>query len=375
VKIPFVDLGAQYRGIREEVLAAVDSVCSESRFILGPDVAQFETEFAQYVGAGHAISVASGTDALHLALRALGIGPGDEVITVANTFIATALAISHAGATPVLVDCLPDSYNIDPAAVRRAVTPRTKAIVPVHLYGQAADMDAILEIAREHGLKVVEDACQAHGAGWKGKRLGTMGEIGCFSFYPGKNLGAYGDGGAVVTNDAVLARQLRLLRDYGSPEKYKHQFKGFNSRLDGLQAAVLRVKLPHLDAWNAARFRNAQEYSRRLKDVPGVKTPAIVADAGADSGLLPHVFHLYVVQVAQRDAVLAKIREAGVIALIHYPIPVHLQDAYAELGRGQGSYPETEKLAGRAISLPMFPELTVEQIAFACDTLRAACGG
>ncbi|MEI6218103.1 MAG: DegT/DnrJ/EryC1/StrS family aminotransferase [bacterium] len=371
MKVPFVDLGMQYQSLKGEMLPAIESVCSGSRFILSRDVKEFEDDFAAYVGGKFAIGVASGTDALHLALRAVGVGPGDEVITVTNTFIATVLAIWQAGAKPVLVDCDPVSYNIDVAAIKRAITPRTKAIIPVHLYGQSADMDPIMELAASRGIKVVEDACQAHGAWYKGRRVGAIGAAGCFSFYPGKNLGAYGDGGAVVTNDPDVAGKLRMLRDYGQPEKYKHLTKGFNSRLDGLQAAVLKVKLRHLDTWNRLRFEHAQEYISRLKEGVGIGLPAMVVDPGKVPGAISHIFHLFAIRVSQRDRLAKALGDAGVATGIHYPIPVHLQAAFADLGYRLGDFPNSEKLAGDVLSLPMYPELSKEQIGWVCSSLLA----
>jgi len=371
MKVPFLDLGSQYQALKADIMPAVEDVFAGSRFILGREVKQFEEAFAQYLGARQAVGLASGTDALHLALRALGIGQGDEVITVANTFIATALGIWQAGATPVLVDCLPDTYVIDPEAAARAITSRTKAILPVHLYGQPADMDAIMAIARRHKLKVVEDACQSHGAWYKDHRAGTIGDIGCFSFYPGKNLGAYGDGGAAVSNDPALADRLRMLRDYGQPEKYKHITKGFNSRLDGVQAAVLLAKLPHLDRWNRARFDHAMEYGQKLTGLKGVGLP--FCSRGIDAaGRVPHVFHLYVVRVADREAVRKHLDAAGIQSGIHYPIPIHRQEAFADLGYAAGTFPVTEAYADQILSLPMFPELTLEQIGYVCEQLSAA---
>lgn len=371
MKVPFLDLGSQYQALKKDILPAVENVFAGTRFILGEEVRRFEDEFARYLGAKHAVGLASGTDALHLALRAVGVGPDDEVITVANTFIATALGIWQAGAKPVLVDCLPDTYNIDPEAVARAVTKRTKAIIPVHLYGQAADMDAIMAVARKHNLKVVEDACQAHGAWCGARRAGMIGDIGCYSFYPGKNLGAYGDGGAIATDNPVLAAKMRMLRDYGQPEKYRHIEKGFNSRLDGVQAAVLLAKLPHLDRWNAARAVHAAEYGRRLAGVAGIALPVA---RGATGDRLSHVYHLYVVRVADRDGVRKKLDAAGIQSGIHYPIPIHLQQAFADLGYKPGAFPVTERYAGGILSLPMFPELAPDQIAYVCDQLAAAVG-
>ena len=371
MKVPFVDLGTQYRGLAAELTPVIESVCAESRFILSRDVKEFESAFAKFVGAREVVGLASGTDALHLALRAINVGPGDEVITVANTFIATPVAIWQAGAKPVLVDCDPDTYNIDVAAVKKAITKRTRAIIPVHLYGQPADMDPLMELARAHNLKVIEDACQAHGACYKGKMVGSIGDIGCFSFYPGKNLGAYGDGGAASTSDPDIAQRLRMLRDYGQPEKYRHMFKGFNSRLDGIQAAILSVKLRHLMDWNRARFKHAHEYTKRLEGCSKVVPPKIMVDPGSCEGAIPHVFHLFAVRVSDRDRIIRKLGEAGIATGIHYPIPIHLQEAFADLNCGRGSFPNAERLAAEELSLPMYPELKGEQIEWVCENLLA----
>jgi dTDP-4-amino-4,6-dideoxygalactose transaminase len=358
--IPFVDLAAQYRSIRADVDAAMAAVLSRGDFILGQDVRLFEQEFAAYCGTTHCLGVASGTDALRLALQACGIGRGDEVITTAHTFIASVLAIAEAGATPVLVDCDPVFGLIDVTKIEAAITPRTKAILPVHLYGQAADMDPILAIARAHRLVVIEDACQAHGALYKSRRCGSLGDIAAFSFYPGKNLGAYGDGGAVTTSRADLADRVMLLRNYGQRVKYEHLEKGGNSRLDTLQAAVLRVKLRHLDEWNAARQRAAASYGRAL-DTSGLGLP-VVAPYGT------HVFHLYVVRTPDRVGLQQRLDAAKSQHGIHYPIPVHRQKAMADLGYGEGSFPVAEALAPQILSLPMFPELSDQQI----DRIAAA---
>jgi dTDP-4-amino-4,6-dideoxygalactose transaminase len=352
--VPFVDLGAQYRALRPEVDEAIATVLGNTGFILGSEVARFEEAFAAYCEAEHAIGVDSGTSALELALRAFEIGPGDEVITVANTFIATALAISYVGARPVLVDTDPNTFTIDVGAIEGAITSRTRAILPVHLYGQPADMDPIMEIARRHGLVVIEDACQAHGARYKGRRVGSLGDAAAFSFYPAKNLGAYGDGGMVVTRDAAAADAVRMMRNYGQREKYVHLLKGFNRRLDTLQAAVLNVKLGHLDAWNAARRDHARAYDERLRDLPLV-SPQVPAYAEP-------VFHLYVVRVNNRDAVLKRLAERGVSTGIHYPVAIHEQPAYRDLGYTSGAFPITEAYAGQILSLPMYAELTDEQI-------------
>jgi dTDP-4-amino-4,6-dideoxygalactose transaminase len=352
--IPFIDLPAQFRSLKPEIDEALAPVFSTTGFILGPQVAEFEESFARYLGARHCVTLNSGTAALHLALLALGIGPGDEVITVANSFIATAEAISFAGATPRFVDADPVTYNIDPAQLEAAITGNTRAIIPVHLFGQPADMDPIVEIARKHNLKVIEDACQAHGAVYKGRRVGTLGDVACFSFYPGKNLGAAGDGGAVVTNIQDVADTVRLLRDHGSRKKYQHEIIGHNFRLDTVQAAILQVKLPYLDSWNNQRQKHAEFYNQLLADLPGVVTPQVAPACRS-------VFHLYVVQVPNREAVQKALFEANIQTGIHYPTPIHLQAAYKDLGYRQGNFPVSERLAGRILSLPMYPELTESQ--------------
>jgi dTDP-4-amino-4,6-dideoxygalactose transaminase len=353
-KIQFVDLQAQYQNIKAEVDAAVSRVLTRGDFILGEDVLLFEREFATYCKAQHCVSVASGTEALHLALRACGVGPGDEVITCTHTFIATVLAITQTGATPVLVDCDERFYTIDATKIQNAITPRTKAIIPVHLYGQPADMDPIIEIAHKHHLQVLEDACQAHGAEYKGRRCGTLGDIAAFSFYPGKNLGAYGDGGAVITGKDDLAEQVRVLRNYGQKLKYEHLCKGFNSRLDTMQAAILRVKLRHLDSWNEARRRAASSYDKLFAG-NSLATPQ-VADYAR------HVFHLYVVRTMQRKKLQAALDAKNISHGIHYPTPVHLQPAFVELNYPRGSFPVAESISQEILSLPMFPEIIEEQI-------------
>ena len=330
-------------------------------FILGSDVEAFEAEYAGYCGAAHAVGLDSGLSALELGMRALGIGPGDEVITPAHSFIASSSAISFTGATPIWVDCDPTTYNIDPDRLKDAITSRTKAIMPVHLYGQPADMDAVLEVARDHGLLVVEDACQAHGARYRGRRVGSLGDIGAFSFYPGKNLGAYGDAGALVTGDAEVAEKVRMMRNYGQRKKYDHVHLAWNRRLDTLQAAVLRVKLRHLDAWNEARRRLASVYDELLAE-SGLQLPRVAPDRD-------HVFHLYVVQSARRDDLLAHLHAKGVQAGIHYPIPIHRQEVYRERDFGPGSFSVTESLAPRLLSLPMYPELGNEQARRVADAV------
>jgi len=365
MSIPFLDLKAQYLGLREEIHQAIQEVMDSTAFAGGPFVARFEESFAAFCRCRHAIGVGSGTDALWLALLALGIREGDEVITVPNTFIATAEAISFTGAKPVFVDVDERTYAMDPALLGKAITPRTKAVIPVHLFGQCADMDPILEMARAHGIHVVEDACQAHGAEYKGRMAGTMGVAGCFSFYPGKNLGAYGEAGAIVTNDDALAQHLRILRDHGQPRKYVHSMIGWNARMDGIQGAVLSVKLRHLSAANDARRGHARSYRDHLAPIEGVMAP-YEADYGK------HVYHIYAVRVPRRDTVMQRLQQQGVGCGIHYPIPVHLQDAYRFLEHRKGSFPVAERCAEEFLSLPMFPELTPEQVAGAAMTLKSS---
>jgi len=352
--IPFVDLQQQYRSIKGEIEPAVLGVLERAQFVLGPSVVAFEKAFAAFCGTSEAVGVNTGTSALHLALLAAGVGPGDEVITVPFTFVATAAAIEYAGARPVFVDVEPEYFTMDPAKIEAAITPRTKAIIPVHLYGQSADMDPILEIARARGLVVIEDACQAHAGEYKGRRCGSIGQLGCFSFYPGKNLGAYGEGGAVVTSDASLAEKIRLLRAWGEQTRYEHKYRAFNYRMDGIQGAVLGVKLGHLERWTEARRRNAAAYNARLAGSP-VRIP--VERTGNR-----HVYHVYVVQVSQRDAWRARLANADIQTGVHYPIPVHLQPAYRDLGYSAGDFPVSEKAASQVLSLPMFAELTDEQM-------------
>jgi dTDP-4-amino-4,6-dideoxygalactose transaminase len=361
-RVPFVDLTAQYRTIAAEINEATSRVIQEADFILGREVNLFEEEFASFCEARYAVGVDSGTSALELALRAFDIGAGDEVITAANSFIASALAISHAGATPVLVDIDAFTHTMDVAAIEKAITPRTKAVLPVHLYGHPAHMEPIRQLADKHGLVVIEDACQAHGARYKGKRAGSLGHAAAFSFYPGKNLGAYGDGGMVVTNDRGIAKRLAMLRNYGQKEKYQHLFRGYNRRLDTLQAAVLRVKLKYLEEWNAARRWNAVLYHKFL-DGTGVVLPGEAG--GAES-----VWHLYVIRTENRDLLRDYLVSRGVSASIHYPIPIHLQPAYQDLRYKRGDFPVTEAYAQQILSLPMFAELTQGQIEFIAQVIR-----
>jgi dTDP-4-amino-4,6-dideoxygalactose transaminase len=364
--IPFVDLKAQYHSIKPEIDAAIAGVLESSQFVLGPEVTAFEAEFAAYGGVKHAIGVNSGTSALHLALLAAGIGPGDEVITVTFTFVATAAAIGYTGATPVFVDIDPRSFTMDVSQIERAITPRTKAILPVHLYGQMADMDPILEIARRHNLLVIEDAAQAHGAEYKGRAAGSLGDMGCFSFYPGKNLGAYGEGGMVVTNRSEYNRTVRMLRDWGAERKYQHVLKGYNYRLEGLQGAILRVKLRHLPAWTNQRRERAAQYARHLA-ASGIRLPE-------EMPARRHVYHVYAIRTDAREALQNVLNAQGIQTGIHYPIPVHLQPAYADLGYQPGDFPQSEAAAREVLSLPMYPELTgeqVEQVAAALQVLAA----
>lgn len=362
MKIPFVDLQAQYRSIKDEADAAVLAVMARGDFVLGGAVTEFEKAFADYCEADYAVGVDSGYSALELALLAYDIGPGDEVITAANTFIATTLAISNCGATPVLVDIDPDTYNIDPQKIEAAITPATRAIMPVHLYGQPADMDPILEIAQRHNLIVIEDAAQAAGARYKGRKIGGIGHAAGFSFYPGKNLGAYGDAGAVVTNDPAVADKVRLLRNIGQRVKYHHDVKGFNHRLDTMQAAVLQVKLPYLDGWNEQRRRAAATYERLLAGLP-IVTPSVLDD-------VEHIYHLYVVRLENREQLQEALQDAGVATGLHYPVPIHLQPAYQELGYKRGDFPITEAYAETILSLPIFPELDDQKVAYVVDLIQ-----
>jgi dTDP-4-amino-4,6-dideoxygalactose transaminase len=360
--IPFVDLKAQYRSIKDEILPAVAAVLESAQFVLGEAVAGFEQEFAAYCGAKHAVGVNSGTSALHLALLAAGVGPGDEVVTVPHTFVATVAAIGYTGARPVFVDIDPVTFTMDPERIEQAITPRTKVIMPVHLYGQPADMAPILELARRRNLVVIEDAAQAHGAEYKGRRAGGLADMGCFSYYPGKNLGAYGEGGAVVTNNPEHARAIRTLRDWGAERKYHHDVKGFNYRMEGIQGAILRVKLRHLEAWTEARRAHAARYDQLLAG-SGYPTPVAAPYSR-------HVYHVYAIRSPDRDGLQRTLHERGVQTGIHYPIPVHLQKAWAELGHRRGDFPHAEHAAAEVLSLPMFPELTEAQIAAVAAALR-----
>lgn len=363
MNIPMVDLKAQYETLREEIEKGLRDVMETTQFILGPRGKALEGEVAAYCGVKHAVACASGTDALHLALRAVGIGAGDEVITTSFTFIATAEAISYVGAVPVFVDIDPRTFNIDAGLIEGAITPRTKAILPVHLFGQPADLEPIAEICRRHGLKLIEDCAQSFGADYRGRKTGGWGESGCFSFFPSKNLGCYGDGGMVVTDDDGVAAELRVLANHGSRQRYHHSVIGYNSRLDEMQAVILRAKLPHIDAYNGARRRNAALYTERLQG-SGVLPPV-------EDGKGVHVYHQYTLLSDRRDAVQKALGEAGISCAVYYPIPLHRQEVYRERFAAL-SLPVTEEVAGKVLSLPMYPELTEAQIDRVCEVIRSA---
>jgi len=360
--IPFLDLKAQYQSIKAELESAVLGVLASTQYALGSEVAAFEEEFGAFCGAGHAVAVNSGTSALHVALLAAGVGPGDEVVTVASTFVATVAAIDYASARPVFVDVEPGTLNMDTDRIEAAITDRTKVIMPVHLHGHPSDMDPILEIAASHGLTVIEDAAQAHDSEYKGRRVGSIGDIGCFSFYPGKNLGAVGEGGMMVTNNAEYADTARKLRDWGQSAKYHHDLKGFNYRMEGIQGAALRVKLRHLPKWTEARRRNAALYNELLADAP-VAVPV-------EEPYARHVYHVYAIRTSDRAGLQASLQEHGIQSGIHYPIPVHMQKAYAEFGFAEGDLPITERAATELLSLPMFAELTEAQIGEVCRAIH-----
>lgn len=363
--VPFLDLKAQYRSIKAEIDAAVLRVLASAEFALGSEVAAFEQRFADYCGAKHCVALNSGTSALHLAMLAAGIGPGDEVISVPFTFVATIAAIEYAGARPVLVDVDRTTATMDPAQIERAITPRTKAIMPVHLHGQPADMDPILEIARKKNILVIEDAAQAHGAEYKGRRCGSLADIAAFSFYPGKNLGAYGEGGAVVTSNDQYAKLVRMMRDWGQEEKYHHVIRGFNYRMEGFQGAILGVKLKYLEQWTEARRAHARRYSELLAPL-GIEVPVEAPNTR-------HVFHVYAIRVPDRDRVQKELQAAGIATAIHYPIPVHLQKAFAQLGYKPGDFPISEQLAATVLSLPMYPEMSEEQLREVVETVHGIC--
>lgn len=363
MQVPFLDLKAQYAQIKDQVIPALEDVMEHTAFAGGSFVSQFEQNFAQYCDCKHAIGVGNGTEALWVALLAMDIKAGDEVITAANTFIATAEAISFTGATPVFVDVEEHSYNLDPAQIEAAITDKTKAIIPVHLYGQIANIDPILAIAKKHGLRVLEDASQAHGAKAQNRLAGSIADAGCFSFYPGKNLGAYGEAGAVTTNDDELAATMRRFRDHGQAQKYYHDVVGWNARMDGFQGAVLDVKLKYLAAWTAARQAHAAQYNSLLAANPKIQTPKV-------SDGHEHVYHIYAIRVQERDAVMQALADRGIASGIHYPIPLHLQKAYAHLGYQAGQFPIAERCAAEQISLPMYAELSEAQIAYVAEQLN-----
>jgi len=364
MNVPFIDFKEQYNAIKDEIDVGLKAVFEKGNFILGQEEKDFEVDFAKYCEAQYAIGVNSGTDALYLALGTQNIGPGDEVILPAFTFIATALCISYTGATPVFVDIEKETYNIDPESFKKAITDKTRAIILVHLYGQPANMDEINAIAKEHNIVVIEDACQAHGSTHQNNRVGSLGDIACFSFYPTKSLGAFGDGGMIVTNSKEVYDKANMLRDYGRETRYDHKIKGFNSRLDTVQAVILAAKLKHLDKWNEMRNANAAYYGELLKDVEGVYTPTTQGDR-------THVFQTYAVRIPGcRDKVLEEMKNKAIGVLIHYPIPLHLQTAYADAGYKKGDFPVSEKLSEEVLSLPMFPHMQKEQIEYVCASLK-----
>ena len=363
MNITFVDLKRQYNSIRAEISHEIEKVLESGRFILGENVEAFEEEFAKYCGVKYGVGVASGSDAITLSLKALGVRQGDEVITAPNTFVATVDAISRNEGKPLFVDIDPEIYTIDVSKIEKKITRKTKAVIPVHLYGHPADMDPIKEIAEKYGLYTIEDACQAHGAMYKNKKVGSLGNVGCFSFYPSKNLGAYGDGGIVVTDDEEIARRIKKLRNYGQSKKYYHDFVGYNSRLDEIQAAILRVKLKHLDKWNEMRRKNARSYNELLRDTSEVVTPV-------KREFVKHVYHLYVIRCKKRNKLQKYLASEKISTGIHYPIPVHLLRAYSHLGLKKGSLFFTEKYADEVLSLPMFPEITSNEIEYVCTKIR-----
>lgn len=361
--IPFLDLKTQYKQIEQDVLPMITAAMADGAFIGGPQVSGFESEFADFCKSTYCVGVGSGTDALRFALMAVGVSPGDEVITVPNTFIATTEAISQVGGVPVFVDVDPHTYNMDAALIEDKITERTKALIPVHLYGQPADMDKILQIADKHGIPVVEDACQAHGALYKGRKAGSMGAAGCFSFYPGKNLGAFGEAGALVTQNEAVAEKIRMIRDHGQAQKYYHEMEGYNGRLDAIQAGVLRIKLKHLADWTMSRRENARYYDTCLSGLSAVTIPR-QADYAAS------VYHLYVILVDDRDGLQEFLSGRNIATGLHYPLPLHLQEAYGHLGYKEGAFPVTEQVSKRLVSLPMFPELTRAQIDYVAQSIR-----
>lgn len=365
MRVPFLDLASHHAPLRGEINAAIEEVIDSGAFAGGPFVAGFEKDFAAYCNCPHAIGVGSGTDALWLTLLASGVGPGDEVITVPNTFMATAEAITYCGAKPVFVDVDESTHTMDPAGIEQAITFRTKAVIPVHLFGQPADMDPILRIAHAHGLVVIEDAAQAHGAEYKGRRAGSLGDAGCFSFYPGKNLGAFGEAGAVVTGNQELQEKIRILRDHGQTQKYHHALVGWNARMDGIQAAVLGVKLRHLENGNQLRRSHAAQYDQAFTGIEELLTPS-------EASYARHVYHIYAIRIRERDEVIEMLAKMGVACGIHYPVPIHLQQAYQSLGYEAGAFPIAERAARQLISLPMFPELTPSQVEVVAEGVKEA---
>ena len=361
LEIKLIDLKRQYDSIKDEILGSVSKVLESGSYILGPNVSSFEQEFAEYIGTRHAVGVANGTDALVMSLKALGIGPGDEVITSPFTFFASAECISQVGAKPVFADVCLDTYNIDPKEIEKKITDRTKAIIPVHIFGNPCNMDEIKDIAKRHNLYVIEDACQAVGAEYKGRKIGTFGDIACFSFFPTKNLGCYGDGGIVITNDKEIADRIKLLRMHGSPKKYYHDMIGFNSRLDEIQAAILRVKLKFIDQWNQMRIERAKWYDELLGNI--VKTPKKEKDA-------KHVYHLYSVVTEKRDFLKEELEKRNIGCGIYYPLPLHLQNVYKDLGYNKGDFPNAEYLSENILSIPMFPELTDEELVYVAEAIK-----
>jgi dTDP-4-amino-4,6-dideoxygalactose transaminase len=362
--VPFLDLKIQYKAIKDEITPSIQNVIENASFVLGKAVADFENEFKREHNVRHCIAVSSGTDGNHLALWGHGIGPGDEVIMPANTFIATAWGATLCGATPVFVDCESESCNIDPEKVEEKITSHTKAIVAVHLYGQPADLDPLMDIARRHNVLLIEDCAQSHFAEYKGKRVGGLSHASSFSFYPGKNLGAYGEGGAVATNDDGLARKFRMMRDHGAERKYDHEIQGHNYRMEGIQGAVLGVKLKHLDAWTEARRLHAKQYGRLLSDIPSLTTPGEMPYA-------KHVYHLYVIRTPDRDRLMKHLEAKAIGTGLHYPVPLHLQKVFSGLGYKRGDFPVTERLANECLSLPMYPELKEDQIEYVCNAIRS----
>lgn len=364
VKVPFLDLKAQYQSIKPEIDAAISEVLESCQFILGEQVAGFEREFAACCETAECVALNSGTSALHLALLAAGVGPGDEVITVPFTFVASVAAVLYTGARPVLVDIDPRSFNMDTAAIEAAITPHTRAILPVHLYGQTADMDPIMELAQRHGLVVIEDAAQAHGAKYKGRSAGSIGDIGCFSFYPAKNLGAYGEGGAVTTNNTTYAQTIRRLRDWGTDRKYHHVVQGYNYRMEGFQGAILRVKLRHLEKWTEARRALAGKYNELLAGCE--------LDLPTEMPWARHVYHLYTLRTDDRDRLQAALLAEGIQTAVHYAVPAHLQPAYSDLGYRRGSFPNAEVAADRVLSLPLYPELSEDSVSRVARSVQKA---